>query len=126
MPYKFTKEDSRNGGIASGEARRNKRSLRQTMELLLSTELPEDAKKVLLDKGFSANTFQDALIVSVIESAKNGNAQNFANIVKLLGEDTQRVELARNDESYIAMDEFFKKMRSEYNENHKKDQMCKM
>lgn len=126
MPYKFTKEDSRKGGIASGEARRYKRSLRETMEVLLSTELPAEKRQELLERGFPASTFQDALIASVIESAKNGNAQNFANIVKLLGEDVQKVELSRNDESIAEMENYFRKQREVYNDQRSEGQMCKM
>lgn len=115
MPYKFTKEDSRRGGIASGEARRNKRTLRETAELLLHKELPKEVKEELAAKGFPAETFMDAIVCAVIESATNGNAQNFANLVKLLGEDVQRVELAPYDQSVEKMEAYFEEMRAEYN-----------
>lgn len=114
MAYKFTKEDSRRGGIASGEARRNKKSLKETLELILTTSLPGDIQQELADKGFPVETFQDALIVSVIESARNGNAQNFSNIVKLLGEDVQRVEVANFDKSAQELDAWFKRQQEAY------------
>ena len=114
MAYKFTKEDSRRGGIASGEARRNKKSLKDTLELILTTSLPGDIQQELAAKGFPAETFQDALIVSVIESARNGNAQNFSNIVKLLGEDVQRVEVANFDKSIQELDAWFKRQQEAY------------
>lgn len=114
MPYRFTKEDSRKGGIASGEARRNKKSLKETLELILSTSLPVDVQKELADKGFPAETYQDALLVSVIESARGGNAHAFSNIVKLLGEDVQRVEVANYDKSVEELEAWFRERQEEY------------
>lgn len=114
MPYKFTQEDSRRGGIASGEARRNKRTLRETTELLLNTELPKKAREELAAKGFPAETVMDALVCAVIESATKGNAQAFANIMKLLGEDVHRVEIAPDDKSVQELEAYFASMQAEY------------
>ena len=77
--------------------------------------LPKEVKEELAAKGFPAETFMDAIVCAVIESATNGNAQNFSNLVKLLGEDVQRVELAPYDKSVERMEAYFEEMRAEYN-----------
>lgn len=124
MPYKFTAEDSRRGGIASGEARRNKRTLRETAEILLQTELPAEVKAELATKGFEAETVMDAIIAGVIESAISGNSQAFANIMKLLGEDSQRIEVSRYDESAERLDAWFRQAQEEYNSRKGDAQTC--
>ena len=118
--YEFTQEDRRRGGVASGEARRNKRTLRETAEILLQTELPADVKAELSAKGFECETVMDAIVAGVIESAISGNSQAFANIMKLLGEDSQRIELSRFDESAARLDEWFKQAQEEYKNKREK------
>lgn len=118
--YQFTQEDRRRGGVASGEARRNKRTLRETAEILLQTELPAEAKAELSAKGFECETVMDAIVAGVIESAISGNSQAFANIMKLLGEDSQRIEVSRFDESAARLDEWLKQAQAEYQSKHEK------
>lgn len=120
--YQFTQEDRRRGGVASGEARRNKRSLRETMEILLQTELPAATKAELAAKGFQAESVMDAIVIGVIESAKKGNSQSFANIMKLLGEDSQRIELSNYDDSAARLEEWFRQARKEYNSKRDDEQ----
>ena len=65
-PYEFTSEQSREeaakngrkGGIASGEARRKKKTLRETAEIMLACELPPDVKRKLKSNGLEAEDYK--------------------------------------------------------------------
>ena len=121
MPYQFTKEDSRRGGIASGEARRKKRTLRETAEILLQSELPSDVRAELATKGFEAETVMEAMVAGVIERAIKGNSQAFASIVKLLGEDSHRIEINSYDDSAERLEEWCRQARERYKKEHEED-----
>lgn len=116
MPYQFTKEDARRGGIASGESRRAKRTLRETTERLLEMELPAKAKAELAEQGYEAETFMDALAAAVIDSARHGNAQQFSNLMRLLGEDVHKLAVQPQDSSIEAMEQWLAERSAEYNE----------
>ena len=69
------KEIARKGGIASGEARRRKRSLREAMETMLALDLSEKEINDLAKKGYDAQTQLDALTAAALMSAKRGNTR---------------------------------------------------
>lgn len=118
MPYQFTKEDSRRGGIASGEARRKKRTLRETAEILLQSELPSEVRAELATKGFEAETVMEAMVAGVIERAIKGNSQAFASIMKLLGEDSHKIEINSYDDSAERLEEWCRQARERYKKEH--------
>ena len=79
--YRFDKrtpeeqrEIARQGGIASGQARREKATMKATLEKLL------DEKK---NKGI---TYRDLATLGLIKGAIKGNAQNYRTILETLGE----------------------------------------
>lgn len=92
------------GGKASGEARRKKRSLREAMETMLALDLSEKEIKALAEKGYDAETQLDALTAAALISAKKGNSQAFANVMRLLGEETLNIDV--QDDSTRNMDEW--------------------
>lgn len=82
---------SQKGGIASGAARRRKRSMRQAADYYLS--LPEtDRRRVnamLRDQIEPEDVDnQMAVIVGIAEQAKRGNPQAATVLLKMLGEET--------------------------------------
>lgn len=90
-----SKEEARSlgqaGGIASGEARRRKRSLRQAADLYLS--LPVADKRLynrLARKYIDPEDIdnQMAVIVGLTEAAAAGDARAASVLAKLLGEET--------------------------------------
>lgn len=90
-----TKDEQRaiqkEGGIASGAARRRKRSMREAADYYLS--LPEtDRRRVnaMLRDGIDTEDIdnQMAVVMGVAESAKRGNPQAASVLLKMLGEDT--------------------------------------
>lgn len=67
-------EIARKGGIASGEARRQKATFRKTLEMLLD------------EKGKNGKTYREMIMLGQIKSAIDGKAENFKTILALLGE----------------------------------------
>lgn len=56
------RKKGRNGGIASGEARRGKKSLREAMQILMDTDLTgKDGKTMTGTEAMAAKAFQAAL-----------------------------------------------------------------
>ena len=106
------KEIARKGGIASGEARRRKRSLREAMETMLALDLSEKEINDLAKKGYDAQTQLDALTAAALMSAKRGNSQAFANVMRLLGEETLNIEL--QDDSTKNMDNWLNDERNAF------------
>lgn len=85
------RELGRKGGIASGAARRRKRSLKEAADLYLSLPVSDRRKfnklaRRCLDPDDIDN--QMAMIVGLHEAASNGDARAAAVLVKLLGEET--------------------------------------
>lgn len=110
----FTSDQSREeavkngakGGKASGEARRKKKTLRESMQTMLALELSDKEINDLANKGYSAETQLDALTAAALISAKRGNSQAFANVMKLLGEGVETVNIEIQDDSTKAMSEW--------------------
>ena len=68
------REIAKMGGIASGEARREKATMRKTLEAML---------KQKNDKGI---TYQELSTLGLIKGAVNGKAENYKVMLQLLGE----------------------------------------
>lgn len=63
------------GGIASGEARRKKKIMRDTLEMLLDEQEPKTGK-----------TYRELVTLGLFKGAIKGNAMNYKAIVETLGE----------------------------------------
>lgn len=76
------RENGRKGGVASGEARRKKRDLRETLETLLrSTLKDEEIVSKFEEFGFKKGmTMQDAISAAMIQQAVKGNVKAFVAI----------------------------------------------
>lgn len=68
------REKGKKGGIASGEARRKKKTIRETLEMMLAGKLPDGA------------TRQDAIVVALMEKALSGDVRAFETIRDSIGE----------------------------------------
>jgi len=120
VEYQFTSDQSRTkaaqngakGGKASGEAKRRKRSLREAMQTMLALELSEKEINDLAKKGYDAETQLDALTAAALMSAKRGNSQAFANVMRLLGEETLSIEI--QDDSTKNMDNWLNDERNAF------------
>lgn len=70
-------ERGRAGGIASGEARRRKRSIREALEIALAQEIEHDGE---------TKTRVEAIAAEVIKQAEAGNLKAFELIRDTIGE----------------------------------------
>lgn len=69
------RELGRKGGIASGETRKEKATMKKTLEMLLN----ETNKK-------SGKTYKELSTLGLIKGAVNGKAENYRLIIELMGE----------------------------------------
>ena len=72
--HKLTVEDQSNGGKRSGEVRREKATMKKTLEMLLD------------EKNKKGVTYRDLSTLGLIKGAIDGKAENYKVIVQLLGE----------------------------------------
>lgn len=68
------REITRKGGIASGEARRKKKAMREMLEMCLEM------------KNNKGMTYRELATMGLIKGAIKGNAQNYRTILETLGE----------------------------------------
>jgi hypothetical protein len=104
-PYMFTGEQSREkaaengrkGGIASGESKRARKTLRAELEALLQTHA--------IDKNTgkqSERTIQEAMVLSLVTKAVKGDTKAFEIIRDTIGEKpAERITLAEIDPKTI-------------------------
>lgn len=91
--YKLSQEEAKKGGIASGEARRQKATMRKTLEMMLD------------EKHKNGKTYKENATLGLIVGAMKGNAQNYKTIVEMLGElqasdekeSTLKIEIVDNE-----------------------------
>lgn len=62
------------GGVASGKARREKATMRKTLEMLLE------------EKNSKGKTYKELATLGLLKGAINGNASNYRTILETLGE----------------------------------------
>lgn len=85
------KKRGRNGGIKSGEARRNKRDAKNAMNLLLNMAAKGQLKDNLETLGFDAEdqTNMVALQARLFTMALGGNLQAYDRVIKISGNDPE-------------------------------------
>lgn len=99
MPKEEVAELGRKGGIASGEARRKKATMKATLEMLL-----DETNK-------HGKTYRDLATLGLIKGAISGNAQCYRTILETLGElkqaqeDKTQRELSKVEELLLKIEE---------------------
>lgn len=91
---KEAREKGRNGGIASGKARREKKTIQKILTELLDGEIknsPQFAKLAAKMGVESDKSVKDIFtLICLINSVKSGNLGDLERLSKLLGEDTAK------------------------------------
>jgi len=88
------REVARQGGIASGEARRRKRDLRQALEMLLEKEYKDKAGKTI--------TGTEAITAKLFEQAMKGNIKAFETLRDTVGQKpVEKVMIAEVEQDVI-------------------------
>ena len=112
------REIARMGGIASGEARRKKKTLKEAAEAIFSASLTQEEIEKYKAKGYDVETLLDAVIVGQVQSARKGNSQAFANFMRLFGEGVENINLSiPDDESVKELDEWVENARTDFKHN---------
>lgn len=98
--YKFSQEEAKKGGINSGIARRNKKTMAQLAELMLNSKLGEQSKK-RVQKMCGDVMDEDATVASMImagqiQSAMKGNTKAFIALTEL----SDKANAGGNEERY--------------------------
>ena len=97
---KERQELARKAGIASGEARRKKKTIKEAAEAIFSANLTDEEIEKYKAKGYEVETLLDAVIVGQVQSARKGNSQAFANFMRLFGEGVETVDV-NIDKDYV-------------------------
>lgn len=124
VPFQdFTAEKQRQiasmGGIASGEAKRRKKAIRETVQAVAAMGVPEKAMKALRQAGISEDdaTYQTAIVLKMFHEAMSGNVAAFNAIVNASGEVVNKHEVTGRDgqplavEKQLSMSEIREKLR---------------
>lgn len=107
------------GGKASGEAKRRKKAIRETVQAVAAMGVPDKALKALRQAGISEDdaTYQTAIVLKMFHEAMNGNVAAFNAIVNASGEVVNRHEVTGKDgeplqvEKTMTMQEVREKLR---------------
>lgn len=93
----------RKGGIRSGEVRKEKATMKKTLEMLLD------------EKSKNGKTYRELATLGLIKGAMSGNANNYRTILEIVGEltqleeDKQKKELSKVEELLNRIEEEAKK-----------------
>ena len=94
--YKLSQEEAKKGGINSGKARREKKSLRMLAEMLVKLEIKGKKNQQVLEAlGIPEEEWnhKTLCVLGMIKEAEKGNVKAFEKVQELIGED--------RDEEYI-------------------------
>ena len=100
------REIARQGGIRSGEVRREKATMKATLEMLLN-ETYKNGK-----------TYRELATLGLLKGAINGNAQNYRTILETLGE-LKQAEEDRTQRELSKVEELLAKIENEANNDIK-------
>lgn len=97
---------TRKGGIASGEARRRKKTMREALEMMLfNTKLNEQTKQMLEAEGVKdVDDFNHQMVItrSLIAKAESGDVQAYNAICAMIGEKpAEKMELGGSMQSEL-------------------------
>ena len=93
---KEARELGQKGGIASGAARRRKKSLKQKMQLLLSLPAADNDQTELANMGVEPDDMDNEMVLvkALFLAAAEGDTRAFDRIQDVLGKSVAREELA--------------------------------
>ena len=97
------RERGRNGGKASGEARRRKANFRKTLNLLLTTEIDSEEYRPILEAMGIDCTLESALLMAQIKEALRGNTKAAYFVAQFAGQSDKPDEDLRNKEIDIEL-----------------------
>jgi general stress protein YciG len=116
------KKNGRKGGIASGEVRREKATMKKTLEMLLDVVPKKIGDKENIDK----KTWKELATLGLIAGAVQGNATNYRTMLETIGELTSEGSGVATPTLKIEVSDNSKLEKVLYEENrHSKDDEVK-
>ena len=106
---KFTEETAadagKKGGVKSGEARRRKRTIRETLQAMLDCQIPDaERAEALKALGFDG-TFRDGMSVAMLEKACKGDVEAGRFVRDTIGEKPREgVDLTLDEKPLASID----------------------
>lgn len=93
------RERGRNGGKASGEARRRKANFRKTLNLLLTAKIDSPEWTQILESMGMDSTLESAMLMAQIKEAISGNTKAAYFVAQYAGQNSMPDEDIRNKEA---------------------------
>ena len=91
--YKLSQEEAKKGGINSGKARREKKTIQKILADLLDSEIKDSPQFAKLASNMGVESDKSVkdifTMVCLLTSVKSGNLGDLERLSKLLGEDKQ-------------------------------------
>ena len=79
-------KNGRNGGIKSGESRRRKAALRDTMNKLLTMKVEVDELSDILRADGCESTYEEVITMAIIQQAMLGDVKAYKAIIQVVGQ----------------------------------------
>ena len=99
------REQTRRGGIKSGEARRRYRTMRESLKLILSLDVQDEQKAEALKTLGLAPTYQNGIQLAMASKAIDGDVEAARFVRDTSGEKpAQAVDMAVTDKPFEALD----------------------
>lgn len=116
------RERGRNGGKASGEARRRKKTMRETAQLILDMQIPNAAKELkakLKAMGLTEDdfTYQSAIMIGIVNQAMKGNTKAAAFLRDTVGENPMMLQEESSSSLADAIEDAYRERMGEAKDN---------
>lgn len=92
--YKLTQEEQKRGGIASGKARREKKALKETLELLLQQAVKDSNGKAVKNPITNEpEDYQTRIVTKLVLKAGKGDIDAIRLVQSMKGEEKTNIKL---------------------------------
>lgn len=92
--YKLTQEEQKRGGIASGKARREKKALKETLELLLQQAVKDSNGKAVKNPITNEpEDYQTRIVTKLVLKAAKGDTDAIRLVQSMKGEEKTNIKL---------------------------------
>ena len=92
--YKLTQEEQKRGGIASGKARREKKALKETLELLLQQAVKDSTGKAVKNPITNEHEdYQTRIVTKLVLKAGKGDIDAIRLVQSMKGEEKTNIKL---------------------------------
>ena len=98
------RENGRKGGKRSGEVRREKKTFKECLKIMMDETAPEKIRAAFDKNGYDVTTHREAITAAILMGAMQGNPKMVDKALELLGEDYRKA--AREAEIQIQKERF--------------------